>query len=990
MTTLDTQASLYSFIKNKPSIDTIITADDKESMMVRDIFEYSGFTTYTLPDFRANYLDDLLPYSTEIRQIVKTLREYWLDYKQNKILICPIRTITHKLPNKGHFKSLRLNFGDSVDIEKLKDKLYNWGYYFVDIVTTYGEVSIRGDIIDIQPIDSDSGYRVSLFGDEIESIRVFDIQNQKSSKDELEKITIYPAFLSFDKDEFDKIEQNIQNSSSSSFVKDIHSLGLWCLGNMSKYYITNNTYMTSQTIDELDEVYINDKERFDKDLLSKIPKIVQNKEYKHIVLDNINELLSLHKNKKITIISNTHTMIEAHSLQNRDYTYVIKPYIINLLSKDELIISLNKSYKTKREKHIKIAIDELKPGDMVVHEIHGIGKFKHIEPISFLGATKDFVVLLYQNDDKLLIPVENIDIIDRYVANSGDIAMVDKLGKGSFAKLKAKVKQKLFMIANEIINLAAKRELSDGAYIDSSSPEIKVFQKEAGFVYTKDQTDAINDIFVDFKSGKVMDRVISGDVGFGKTEVALNAMIACAIGGYQSILLSPTTILCSQHFKTMQDRFKHKRFAVARLDGSLTAKEKQNIKERFQNGDIDMIVGTSSLLEIKPKRLGIVIVDEEHKFGVKQKERLKTISTDTHMLSMSATPIPRTLNQTFSNIKTISELKEPPKHKLSTRTYLKELDDKAIKEIVLREKRRDGQLFYIHNNIQTIQLRKDQLQNILPNIKIEIIHSKITQNKTQKILNDFILKKFDILLCTTIVESGLHMPNVNSMIVEDADRFGIADLHQLRGRVGRGDKEGFCYFFVKDKNNITSSATKRLVALESNSYLGSGQALAYNDLQIRGAGNILGSSQSGHIKNIGYSLYIKMLEETISSLSGKADDKTTDVDIKLSISSYICSDLIAHDRVRLELYRRLAKCENIEDVYDIQEEIEDRFGKVDINTKQFLQLIMIKIKAKKQHIKSIMNYELNITIVHQDGKTVKLKSKSKDDDDIITKVLEYL
>lgn len=344
---------------------------------------------------------------------------------------------------------------------------------------------------------------------------------------------------------------------------------------------------------------------------------------------------------------------------------------------------------------------------------------------------------------------------------------------------------------------------------------------------------------------------------------------------------------------------------------------------------------------------------------------------------MSATPIPRTLNLALSKIKGMSSLSTPPKERIGTRTFVKEYDDKLVKEIILREKRRGGQLFYVYNNIATIKDKQYEISKIVPNLKIDIIHSQIPQKESEEILENFTNGKSDILLATSIVESGLHLPNANSIIIDGADRFGIADLHQLRGRVGRSDKEGFCYFLVEDKSKITSDAIKRLVALESNSYLGSGTALAFHDLEIRGGGNIVGEAQSGQIKHIGYALYIKMLEDAISTLSGESKAQEKSVDIKLTISAYISSDYISEDRLRLELYRRLSRCKTKEEVYEIENEMEDRFGKIDTTTKQFLELILIKIKALDKGIKTISNYEQNITIVYNDDKKETIKTLVK-------------
>ncbi|MBT3280458.1 MAG: DEAD/DEAH box helicase [Campylobacteraceae bacterium] len=984
--------NIYSFLKAKPVCNVIITADDKESQTTSDICEFLGLEPFVLADFRANYLDDLLPFSTELQQITKTLNQFHEYKKQNKILIAPIRTISLNLPSQKCFASFTLEFGDTINIEEFKSKLFNWGYYFVDIVTSNGEVSVRGDIIDILPLDSETGFRISLFDDEIESIRVFDVENQKSEKEEIESICIHPAFLALDEKNYLSISEKIESSTSDAFVKDIHSLGFWYLDSLSQSYITDNTYITDTGKNQIEESYIFDECRYDRSKIENIPKIENSITCKNILASNPKEFISFHDDKKVTIISNTQANIKANGfeLANKNINYLLKPYIINLLDDDEVIISLNKEYKHKKKKKIRLVLDELKPGDFVVHDTHGIAKFEAIEPVVVMGAKKDFAILLYAGDDKLLVPVENIDVIDRYVANGGTSAILDKLGKGSFAKLKSKVKEKLFAIASDIIKVAAARELVDGIKIDTASQELALFQHDAGFEYTKDQTQSVKEIFKDMSSGRVMDRLLSGDVGFGKTEVAMNAIMATALSGHQSLFVAPTTLLSSQHYISLVERFKNKGFYIGKLDGKSTAKEKLEVKKGLEDGTYNIVVGTHSLLNVTCKNLALVIIDEEHKFGVKQKEKLKELANDIHLFSMSATPIPRTLNLAMSKIKGMSRLTTAPRERLGVRTYVKEYDEKSIKEIILREKRRGGQLFYVHNNIASIDAKKADLLEILPNLKIEIIHSKISAVKSEKILDGFNNGDFDILLATSIVESGLHLPNANTIIIDGADRFGIADLHQLRGRVGRSNKEGFCYFVVENKNNITQDAMRRLVALESNSYLGSGQALAYQDLEIRGGGNIIGEAQSGHIKQIGYSLYLKMLEDALATLSGEAEEKKTQVDVKLAISAYISSELISEDRVRLELYRRLSQCEDIEAVYTIEEEIEDRFGKLDINTKQFLQLIMIKIKALNKGIKTISNYEQNISFTFNDDKKEMVKSSSRDDDDIIIAVMKFL
>ena len=987
---------IFNGLKNE-KFELLVVSDEKEAYSAAHCASYLGYEPFILSDLRANYGDDLNSFDEEIKTLIKVLEQYYLYKKTNKILIAPIRTISYPLPKEECFEQINIIFGETLKIESFKDKLYNWGYVFVDIVTTEGEVSIRGDIIDIFPLESENGYRISLFDDEIESIREFDVENQKSFPDELEEITLSAAFLSLDEETLEIINDRIENSQSDAFIKDIHSLGFWYLEDLSEFYIDRyKSAITMGGLHEIDEAYIFSEKRIDKNEFLKLFHLNNAGSYKQISPTNVLEFLDFHKDKNITIISNTEGKVRGFDLpllnngKYKNYTIKYSDAIVNLLSDEEIIISLNKEIKKRRKKKPKLIVDELKEGDYIVHETHGVGQFMGIEPVTVMGATMDFVVIEYQGDDKLLLPVQNLNLIDRYVADSGSIAVLDKLGKGSFTKLKSKVKEKLFAIASDIIALAAKRELSHGIKINCTKEEITLLQNDAGFEYTKDQKRSVGEIFQDLESGLVMDRLLSGDVGFGKTEVALNAMIATVLNGYQALFVCPTTLLSSQHYGGIKKRLEKYNIKVAKLDGRVSSKDQTAIKKSLADGTIDVVVGTHALLNVQTHNLALVVIDEEHKFGVKQKEKLKNLRSDVHIFSMSATPIPRTLNLALSKIKGMSALLTPPSERIGVRSYVKEYDEKLIKEVVLREKRRAGQVFYIYNNIATIEFKKSEILSILPNLKIEIMHSKITPKESERILSDFSDGKFDILLATSIVESGLHLPNANTIIIDGANRFGIADLHQLRGRVGRSDKEGFCYFVVEDKNSLTSDAIKRLVALETNSYLGSGTALAHQDLEIRGGGNIIGEAQSGHIKNIGYSLYLKMLEDAIKTLSGEVQEEKQSVDIKLSISAYISSEYIYEDRIRLELYRRLSKAITKEEVFLIQDEMEDRFGKLDTPTKQFIDLILIKLKALENGIKTISNFEQNISFVKKDDTKELIKSPSKDDDDIIASVLKYL
>ena len=985
------QARLFEYLKSKPDIQLLITKDDKEAKSAADCATYLGYQTYQLPDFRAAHGDDLRPYKEELFEINAALNSYHTNPKKS-LLIAPFRTMINALPKKELFQSFDIEFGDTIELSNFKERLLHWGYTFVEIVEEKGEVSFRGDIIDLYPINASYPIRISLFDDEIESIRVFTCETQKSEKEELESVSVIPALFALDGVQYEQLEKMVSNLQSDSFEKEISTLGFWCLEDLSEDYLKSKSAIyVSNLKEDIEDFFSFSEDKAKKEQLLAIPLIQEPKIYKDIEVAELNALVSFHKKKKITIIARNEGLAKQSGIDAEiKVNYQFNELIVNVLSDDELIVSLNKSERKKRRKRSSIVLDDLKVNDYVVHENYGIGIFKGLKNTKVLGTVRDFVEIAYQGDDRLLIPVENLTLIDRYISEGGALAIVDKLGKSSFLKMKEKTKVKLFEIAREIIEIAASRELINAVKLKSNHTELKLFQNDAGFVYTDDQDKSINEIFDDLKNGKVMDRLLSGDVGFGKTEVAMNAIFAAVKSGYQAAFLAPTTLLTSQHYKSLKERFSKYGVSVVKLDRFTTTREKSNILKGLKEGTIDVCVGTHSLFGVAFNNIALMILDEEHKFGVKQKEKLKALKENLHVLSMSATPIPRSLNMALSSIKQYSQLLTPPSEREDVRTFVKEFDEKLLKEIVLRETRRGGQIFYVHNRIASIKKKKKELQEILPNAKILVLHSKISAAVTEKEIMAFEKKEYDILISTTIIESGIHIPNVNTIIVENADRFGMADLHQLRGRVGRSSRVGYCYFLVENKDKISDTSKKRLIALESNSFLGSGSVLAYHDLEIRGGGNLIGEAQSGHIKNIGYSLYLKMLEDALNLLLNQQKTEKSEVEVKLAVSAYLNSDSVGEDRIRLELYRRLSKCEQVNEVYEIEEEMIDRFGELDELTKNFLEVIVIKILASEKSIKTISSYQQNITIVYENERKESLKAPSKDDDDIIATVLKYL
>ncbi|MFP6095900.1 transcription-repair coupling factor [Helicobacter pylori] len=988
------QSSLYRALNKGFDYQILACKDFKESELAKEVISYFKPNTKAIlfPEFRAKKNDDLRSFFEEFLQLLGGLREFYqaLENKQEAIIIAPISALLHPLPKKELLESFKIALLEKYNLKDLKDKLFYYGYEILDLVEVEGEASFRGDIVDIYAPNS-KAYRLSFFDMECESIKEFDPTTQMSLKEDLLEIEIPPTLFSLDEPFYKDLKTKVEQSPLNSFSKDLTSFGLWFLEEKAQDLLSvYKSVISPRALEEIQELASLNELDYERFKFLEVLENAQGYEDLEIHAHALEGFIALHSHHKITLLAPNKTILDnaISALERSSIECVIAPFVLNFKTPDGIFISLNSFERKKKRQKSKLALNELNPGEWVVHDDYGVGVFSQLVQHSVLGSKRDFLEIAYLGEDKLLLPVENLHLIARYVVQSDSVPAKDRLGKGSFLKLKAKVRTKLLEIAGKIIELAAERNLILGKKMDVHLAELEVFKSHAGFEYTSDQEKAIAEISKDLSSHRVMDRLLSGDVGFGKTEVAMHAIFCAFLNGFQSALVVPTTLLAHQHFETLRARFENFGVKVARLDRY--ASEKNKLLKAVELGLVDVLVGTHAILGAKFKNLGLVVVDEEHKFGVKQKEALKELSKSVHFLSMSATPIPRTLNMALSQIKGISSLKTPPTDRKPSRTFLKEKNDELLKEIIHRELRRNGQIFYIHNHIASISKVKTKLEELIPKLKIAILHSQINANESEEIMLEFAKGNYQVLLCTSIVESGIHLPNANTIIIDNAQNFGLADLHQLRGRVGRGKKEGFCYFLIEDQKSLNEQALKRLLALEKNSYLGSGESIAYHDLEIRGGGNLLGQDQSGHIKNIGYALYTRMLEDAIYELSGGKKRLEKSVEIQLGVSAFLNPELIASDSLRLDLYRRLSLCENTDEVGQIHEEIEDRFGKIDDLSVQFLQIITLKILANQLGIIKLSNFNQNITITYSDEKKESLKAPSKDDNDILETLLKHL
>lgn len=573
---------------------------------------------------------------------------------------------------------------------------------------------------------------------------------------------------------------------------------------------------------------------------------------------------------------------------------------------------------------------DLKTGDLVVHVLHGIGKYKGLTNLSIGGANSDFLVLEYAGADKIYLPVDRLSLLQRYSSGGEGSAghALDRLGSQSWDKRKSKAKGAAKDMAAELIKMQAKRSLADAPHFSAAEDSFLKFEASFPYEETEDQLRAIIDVEADFRSARAMDRLICGDVGFGKTEVALRAAYRAVLEGYQVLVLVPTTVLCYQHYRTFSERLENFGVRCAYVSRFVSGVEEKSAIEGLKRGTVDILIGTHRLLskDITPKRLGLLIIDEEQRFGVTHKEKLKHLRAGAHVLTLSATPIPRTLHMAMVGLRDISIIATPPQERLAIKTYISKFDDELIKDAIESEMRRGGQVFFVHNRVEDIEAVGVYLRKLLPKVEIRIGHGQMREHQLEKVILDFVEHKFPVLLCTTIIESGIDMPNVNTLIVNRADRFGLAQLYQLRGRVGRSSRQAYAYFLTPGVESLTEDAQKRLDILSAFQDLGAGFQIASFDLEMRGAGNLLGGEQSGQASAVGLEMYTQLLDEAITEVRGEVVRVRTDTEIKIPVNAFIPAEYIAAERQRLHLYKTIFGCESESELRQMRDDVRDRYG----------------------------------------------------------------
>ena len=884
------------------------------------------------------------------------------------------------LPTKSSYQQcvLNLSVGDTIYPQKLVEKLVQSGYSRDTIVNKTGEFAVRGFIVDVFPVESDYPVRIEFFDDEIESIRFFDSDTQKSLSN-LSNVIIRPCseFLttkSVDEEEAFKQKFLPKYTTVSSisdylepsitFFKDYNQLKVsfqQIMEEVLTYQSSKDLSFTGKYMFDFSDISVsfpiyymnidhysaNSIQDFSVHTINNFnenPETINQFIRKHIT-EGDTVVLCLKKyqifsvmkflNMKVIETDFDHIVSNEVNLVSQPIKtgFIYQNYVFLTANELFLVKEKSKKYRTKFKYSSSISdINKLEVGDYVVHDVHGIGIYNGIKTLSFSGIVKDYLEILYQGEDKLYIPVEKIDLLSKYTGKEGYSPKINKLGGNEWQKTKNRVKKKVQDMADDLLQLYAERESRKGFAFSPDNDMMLDFEEEFPYELTADQKRAIVQIKKDMEHSSPMDRLLCGDVGFGKTEVAFVAAFKAILDSKQVLFLCPTTILSNQHYENALERFKNFPVSIGLLNRFTSPKEVKRIIEGLSNGTIDLVFGTHRLLsdDVKPRNLGLLIIDEEQRFGVQHKEKIKKYKTNVDVLTLTATPIPRTLQMSLVGIRSLSLIETPPINRYPVQTYVIEENNQILKDAVYKELSRNGQVFILYNKVESIEEEKYKIQNLVPEARIITAHGQMNKNDLENRIYDFINHQYDILVCTTIIETGIDIPNVNTLIIMDADRFGLSQLYQIRGRVGRSDKFAYAYLMYHPSKVLTEAAIKRLNVIKEFTALGSGFSIATRDLSIRGAGDILGSEQAGFIDSVGIDLYLKLLNEEVARKKNLNLPPEEENDSKplLNVSTHIEDSYVSEDDLKIEIHRKINEIDSKEKLEEVKSELEDRFGRI--------------------------------------------------------------
>jgi transcription-repair coupling factor (superfamily II helicase) len=874
-----------------------------------------------------------------------------------KFVVANLKGLSLPIPSKRKFEHDKMEFSlhKEMDFSHMAETINNIGFNRVLTVREIGETSIRGNIIDIYGFGMDFPRRIEFFGDEIISIRIFDPFTQRTIRKE-DSFTLLP------------VTENIEKSNSYTLINYLPPSATFIFSELLFLEDSHNQ------IPPLKHKYqvIFSSEGLDSGI-RKPPEF-------HSNLPLLKDYLRKLREKRVFIVSESNE-------DTKRCEYLLKEEFPQLMFKtlnlregveaedwslyiitDKEIFGKRFHPKTIEKSEITFKpenLSELKPDDYVVHEDYGIGIFKRMGKIEHKGQVTECLVIGYKQGDILYVPIGAMSKVNKYIGLAKDSPRLSDLSSMRWEKKKKSAKKAISDMTDELLKIYAEREVSDGFQFSPDTVWQKELEVKFPYQETEDQLRVTSEIKKDMEGEKPMDRLVCGEVGYGKTEVAVRAAVKAVMDSKQVIILAPTTILCEQHYNTFQERLDTLPVRVEMLSRFVKKSKQKRIIKDIKKGKVDIVIGTHRLLskEIEFYDPGLLIIDEEHRFGVSQKEKIKAKRNKIDVLSMSATPIPRTLQFSLLNIRDFSTIETPPEGRLSVITRIIHWKNNLIREIILTEIERGGQVFFVHNSIKELSSLRRRIESIVPEAKVTSTHGRMKSSIIEQRMRGFLSGHFNILVTTNIIESGLDITNANTIIVNRADMFGLAQLHQLRGRVGRGNKRAYCYFVIPSK--ISFDARKRLSTIYTYNHLGSGLALAIKDLEIRGAGNLLGKRQHGHITRIGYTLYMKMLQDRIRSIRGEKTDKKLSPEIYSTLPAYLSGYYVQDENSRIDIYKRLSSCENFKDLEQIKEELLDRFGELPRETKNLFLLIRIKILCSGKNIKkvSLLENELELSFI---------------------------
>ncbi|MCV6637318.1 transcription-repair coupling factor [Candidatus Albibeggiatoa sp. nov. NOAA] len=1038
----------------------VITPDSLTAQIINEEVQFyanDDVKAHHFPDWETLPYDLFSPHQDIISERLTTL--YELPQLKTGLLVLPVTTLMHQLPPVDYVKTqaLSLKIGQKFDLTDFRQQLVTSGYEDVSEVKEHGQFAVRGNILDLFPMGSQQPYRLDLFDDEIDSIRIFDPETQLTVE-KIKQVNLLPAkefplhkaaidlFRTQWRTQFGgdptrcPVYQDVSSGLASAGIEYYFPLFFEQTATLFDYLPKNSVIVTVKSvIDEAEQFYKEINERYEllrhdierpilppKDIFLQSSQVfAEFKSYRHIHLtqsaqektgrtnfatqtppnvpvdarlnnpiEKLQQFLADFDGKVLITAETTgrrETVLELFAkhglkpkildnwqqcLKSKQNCYLTiaplqqglwldneKPLV--LITENQLFgerVSQRRSQqKANRDSDSIIRnLTELNLGAPVVHEEYGVGRYQGLVNLNVGDMPAEFLQLEYANQDKLYVPVSALHLISRFTGADPEHAPLHRLGSNQWEKAKRKAAKQVSDVAVELLDIHARRAAREGYGFQYDASDYASFASTFPFEETPDQQEAIDAVLADMHSAQAMDRLVCGDVGFGKTEVAMRAAFIAVNDGKQVAVLVPTTLLAQQHYQNFLDRFTDWAVKVEQLSRFRSKKQQNEALEQIEQGEVDIVIGTHKLLQdnIKFKNLGLVIIDEEHRFGVKQKEQFKKLRSEVDILTLTATPIPRSLNMALSNLRDLSIIATPPSRRLAVKTFVKQWQDATMVEAITRELKRGGQVYFLHNDIETIENMVHKIDKLIPEARVEFAHGKMRERELEHVMQDFYHRRFNVLVCTTIIETGIDVPSANTIIINRADKFGLAQLYQLRGRVGRSHHRAYAYLIVPPKKVMTKDAVKRLDAISSIEELGMGFTLATHDLEIRGAGELLGDGQSGHIQQIGYSLYTELLERAVQALKeGKQPELekplTKGTEIDLHTPALLPSDYLPDVHTRLIMYKRLANAVTSDALREIQVEMIDRFGLLPDHAKNLMQVTELKLKSTPLGIRKI-------------------------------------